>query len=598
MRIETVPALVDRAAALSHGDAIVMPDERTATTSSPATARWRSPPPARRRRAPGDRVGLMSASVEYLVALLGAMRAARPGAHERALQGPRAGATSSTTRGMRLLSSTRVRALAEHRRCRRRQCRVVVGRATPASRRRRRDDPARRRATAPRRRRPDDDALILYTSGTTANPKGCVYTTARWSPQGDRYAERLGSTPDDRFWTPLPFFHVSGIARPRAAARRALRDRPVGRCFEPDSALDQLERERCTVAFPAFETIWLAVLNHPRFAEADLSALRLVVNVGVPSVAPEDAGAAAAGRADLVASAAPRRAASRASATPTTRSSSASRRAGAPLRGRRAPHRRPGDGRRRCAPGEIGEILMRGPTRFVRYHEDPEQTARAIDAEGWFHSGDLGRIDEEGRVSFVGRLKDMLKVGGENVAAAEIETLPAHASGGRDRPGRRRARRALRRGAGGVRPARAGREATEQELIEFCLGQIATFKVPRYVRFVERVADVGDEDPEVPAPRARSPRSSRRPASPRRRRSRAAEDQLGAERGGGRSTIFPKSSPDFHQPEALDSVLERDDPVRSAGESPVARRSVRADRAPSRVPSVVPTTRSFVMKIR
>ena len=76
-----------------------------------------------------------------------------------------------------------------------------------------------------------------------------------------------------------------------------------------------------------------------------------------------------------------------------------------------------------------GEILMRGPARFVRYHEDPEQTALAIDAEGWFHSGDLGRLDEEGRLSFVGRIKDMLKVGGENVAAAEIETylLPTRA---------------------------------------------------------------------------------------------------------------------------------------------------------------------------
>ena len=64
---------------------------------------------------------------------------------------------------------------------------------------------------------------------------------------------------------------------------------------------------------------------------------------------------------------------------------------------------------------------MRGPTRFLRYHDDPEQTALTIDEDGWYHSGDLGRLDEVGRVSFVGRLKDMLKVGGENVAAAEIE---------------------------------------------------------------------------------------------------------------------------------------------------------------------------------
>ena len=83
---------------------------------------------------------------------------------------------------------------------------------------------------------------------------------------------------------------------------------------------------------------------------------------------------------------------------------------------------------------------MRGAPRFARYHDDPEQTALTIDEEGWFHSGDLGRVDAAGRVAFVGRLKDMLKVGGENVAAAEVEThLLTHPAfeivpGGRPRP--------------------------------------------------------------------------------------------------------------------------------------------------------------------
>ena len=136
--------------------------------------------------------------------------------------------------------------------------------------------------------------------------------------------------------------------------------------------------------------------------------------------------------------------------------------------------------------GVPGELIMRGPTRFDRYHDDPEQTALTIDADGWYHSGDLGRLDEAGRVSFVGRLKDMLKVGGENVAAAEIEaylvTHPAveivQVVGG---PGRALRRRWRRRSCSSA-PARA---STEQELIDYCRGEIATFKVPRYVRFVE-----------------------------------------------------------------------------------------------------------------
>ena len=127
---------------------------------------------------------------------------------------------------------------------------------------------------------------------------------------------------------------------------------------------------------------------------------------------------------------------------------------------------------------------MRGPTRFRRYHEDPEATAATIDADGWYHSGDLGRKDTEGRVSFIGRLKDMLKVGGENVAAAEVEGfLVQHPAveivqvvGAPDA-------RYVEVPAAFVQ-LRAGATCTEQELIDFCRGRIASFKVPRYVRFV------------------------------------------------------------------------------------------------------------------
>jgi len=136
-------------------------------------------------------------------------------------------------------------------------------------------------------------------------------------------------------------------------------------------------------------------------------------------------------------------------------------------------------------PGAVGELLMRGPTRFLRYHDDPEATAAAIDEDGWYHSGDLGRVDADGSVAFVGRLKDMLKVGGENVAAAEIEThLLGHPAveivqvvGAPDE-------RYIEVPAAYVQ-LRAGARAGEQELIDFCRGEIATFKVPRYVRFVE-----------------------------------------------------------------------------------------------------------------
>jgi fatty-acyl-CoA synthase len=134
--------------------------------------------------------------------------------------------------------------------------------------------------------------------------------------------------------------------------------------------------------------------------------------------------------------------------------------------------------------GEPGEIVFRGISQFLRYHRDPDATAALLDADGWFRTGDLVRLDEEGRISFQGRLKDMLKVGGENVSAAEVEDLLAthpavkivQVVGAPD----------ARYGevAAAFVELVPGAQVTEPELVNVCLGVISTFKVPRYVRFV------------------------------------------------------------------------------------------------------------------
>jgi fatty-acyl-CoA synthase len=327
----------------------------------------------------------------------------------------------------------------------------------------------------------DDDGLMLYTSGTTANPKGCIHRHSAIVAEGERIAERLGLGPGDRFWTPLPFFHVGSIAILAGALVAECASLQMAH-FEPGAALDQLEEERCTVAFPAFETIWLGVLNHPRFPEADLSVMRLVIAVGVPPslVSMQERFPSATliscfGSTETCAFACLGEAHHPLEARSTT--------SGLPLRDIEIRTIDPETGEV-TAPNVPGELIMRGPTRFMRYHDDPEQTALTIDEDGWYHSGDLGRIDEAGRVSFVGRLKDMLKVGGENVAAAEVEaylvTHPAceivQVVGAPD------ARYAEVVAA--FVQLRAGAACSEQELIDFCRGNIATFKVPRYVRFV------------------------------------------------------------------------------------------------------------------
>jgi fatty-acyl-CoA synthase len=136
------------------------------------------------------------------------------------------------------------------------------------------------------------------------------------------------------------------------------------------------------------------------------------------------------------------------------------------------------------SPGERGEALIRGYSLFSEYYKAPEKTAEALDADGWFHSGDMISIDADGQVMFHGRIKDMLKVGGENVAAVEIETyLQKHdAIKLAQVVGVPDAR--LQEVPAAFVELNEGCTVTEEELIEFCKGKIAGFKIPRYVRTV------------------------------------------------------------------------------------------------------------------
>jgi fatty-acyl-CoA synthase len=136
------------------------------------------------------------------------------------------------------------------------------------------------------------------------------------------------------------------------------------------------------------------------------------------------------------------------------------------------------------APGERGELVGRGPQMFTGYYGNPEATAEVVDQQGFFHTGDLASMDEHGDISYYGRLKDMLKVGGENVSAIEVESFLA------THPAIKMAQivgipdpRLIEVGVAFVELA-PGQTLTEQEVIDYCTGKIARFKIPRYVRFV------------------------------------------------------------------------------------------------------------------
>jgi fatty-acyl-CoA synthase len=328
-----------------------------------------------------------------------------------------------------------------------------------------------------------DIALLMYTSGTTSNPKGCLLTHEALVRHGRNVAlNRFWLTADDRFWDPLPLFHIGGLVPMFGCFSVGATYYHAGH-FDATQSLDTLERERITVAYPAFETIWLGVLNHPRFREADLTALRLIQNIAVPErlvqmqkLLPDAIEVSSFGSTE-----------SSSNLTLTLPDDDYDARMhtlGRPLPGLeiRIADQVSGD---ECAVGEVGELLFRGYSLFEGYYKEPELTATAIDAAGWFHSGDLARLDEHGRLIYAGRLKDMLKVGGENVSAVEVESfLASHEAidivnvvGAPDA-------RYSEVPAAFVQ-LKPGATLEEHELIAFCAGKIATYKIPRYVRVVD-----------------------------------------------------------------------------------------------------------------
>lgn len=328
-----------------------------------------------------------------------------------------------------------------------------------------------------------DTAVVMYTSGTTASPKGAMLSHEAFCRFADGAVnQRLHFTTEDRVWTALPLFHIGGIAFAIACIFAGCTYVHSGH-FRPDAALNQLERERCTVALAAFETIWLAVLNQPDFAERDLSRIRTVMAVGVPERLRQMAERLP--QAIQVSCFGQTEACSFLSLSELT--DPLERRVttgGPPLPGMECRVVDPATGAD-VPPGTEGELLYRGSNCFDGYLHNEELTAEAFDSDGWFHTGDIATMDEAGRVTFVSRLKDMLKVGGENVSAAEVESY------------------LVRHQAVNIVQVvgapddyyvevpvafielKDGQTATEEEIIEFCLGRIASYRVPRYVRFVK-----------------------------------------------------------------------------------------------------------------
>jgi acyl-CoA synthetase (AMP-forming)/AMP-acid ligase II len=328
-------------------------------------------------------------------------------------------------------------------------------------------------------------ALILYTSGTTANPKGCMISHEAIVRNSTALADRYELTGEDSFWSPLPMFHIAAILPLTAIFAKGGTYVTTG-YFQAGEALRMMEEDKVTATYPCFWTIMSDLVDHPDFDKTDLSRVKLMnanfavqppeIGEKMKKALPNAVFVGTFGMTETAGTVST----SRLDATEEQRFT----RLGTPLSGMEVKAIDPETGEE-TTPGEKGEAWIRGYSTFTAYYKSPEKTAEALDDEGWFHSGDLISIDSDGQLMFHGRLRDMLKVGGENVAAVEIETwLQNHEAV------------KLAQVVGVPHPRlvevpaafielEPGTSASEEEMVAFCKGKIAGFKIPRYIRFVE-----------------------------------------------------------------------------------------------------------------
>jgi fatty-acyl-CoA synthase len=333
----------------------------------------------------------------------------------------------------------------------------------------------------------DDPLLIQFTSGTTAYPKGVLLTHHNMLRNAASAAARLGIRPDDRYLNCRPFFHVAGSTLSLLACLVTGACMVTSPTFEAGAALDLLERERCTIT-SGNDSIFQLLMAHPDYrrdrlhlrggwaAAGPITMRRVIEEMGVRDLCW------AYGLSE---------------ASPNVVISDHRDPAETRIAGRALPHAGvevriadPATGA--VLPADAaGEIQVRGWSVMRGYHNNPDATAKTFTPDGWLRTGDLGALDAEGRLRMVGRLKDVLRVGGENVAPAEVEEVllqhPAIAMA--QVVGVPDAR--LGEVPAAFVTLRAGEQLTADALLDWLKPRLANFRLPRYLRIVPDFEAIG-----------------------------------------------------------------------------------------------------------
>ncbi len=331
----------------------------------------------------------------------------------------------------------------------------------------------------------DDPINIQFTSGTTGSPKGATLTHHNILNNGYSVGVAMNFSALDRLCIPVPLYHCFGMVLGNLVCltHGATMVYPA-ESFNAQAVLESIEEERCT-ALHGVPTMFIALLDHPRFADFKVDSLRTGMMAGAPC--PIELMKKVMSRLHM-----PQVTIGygMTETSPISFQSSmddpAERRVATV--GRILPHLEVKivDEQGRIVPrGQSGELLTRGYCVMRGYWGDAERTAESIDAAGWMHSGDLATIDEQGYCRIVGRSKDMIIRGGENIFPIEIEQFLFRHPKIRDVQVI-----GLPDGKYGEEVCacvvlRPGEQASADEIRDFCRGEIAHFKVPRYVRFLD-----------------------------------------------------------------------------------------------------------------
>jgi fatty-acyl-CoA synthase len=331
------------------------------------------------------------------------------------------------------------------------------------------------------------DAInIQFTSGTTGFPKGSTLTHRNILNNGSFIGECMQLTPADRLCIPVPLYHCFGMVLGNLACfTHGSTIVYPNDGFDALTVLQTVQDERCT-GLHGVPTMFIAELDHPRFKEFDLSTLRTGIMAGSPcptAVMQRVVSDMHLSEITIAYGMTETSPVSCQSSTDTPLDKRVS------TVGTVQPHLQVKivntDSGEVVAPGQSGELCTRGYSVMHGYWDDPAKTAEAIDAEGWMHTGDLATMDAEGYVNIVGRIKDLVIRGGENIYPREIEEFLYRHPAIQDVQ------------VVGVPDTKYGEELCAWVIVKpgqvldeaavraFCKGQIAHYKVPRYIRFVD-----------------------------------------------------------------------------------------------------------------